>query len=102
MQKTSDTNNYLDDLKEYQDKQYLPGYYVGGKLPLALKYPTRRLGWVFLVFGLFMAVVLLIAMITGGSSDSWLSTAENIGLPTVFLVLYVLIGLRLITKKRPE
>jgi hypothetical protein len=32
-----ESDQYMKDSAEWQDKQYLPGYYLGGKMPLPLK-----------------------------------------------------------------
>lgn len=32
-----ESDQYIKDLAEWQDKQYLPGYYLGAKMPLPLK-----------------------------------------------------------------
>jgi len=101
MKQKAAKDNYIEDLKEYQDKQYLPGYYVGGKLPLALKYPTRRLGWLFLFLAALSVVFGLISWSAG--DFSWSSIMDGgIGnlLPLVIIILYLLIAIKLLSKKK--
>jgi hypothetical protein len=56
-----ESDQYMKDLMEWQDKQYLPGYFLGGKIPLPLKQFGKKpwfrgLTAVYLiVFGLALA-----------------------------------------------
>ncbi|HWQ80579.1 MAG TPA: hypothetical protein VN381_17260 [Anaerovoracaceae bacterium] len=38
---TGQHNHYIEDLEEWQENQYNPGYYLGGKIPGNLLYSGR-------------------------------------------------------------
>ncbi len=58
--------SYLDSFKDYQDKIYSPGHYVGGKIHPALKAKTKAGGyfrvleeysfWCFMQFSLVIII----------------------------------------------
>ena len=55
-------NTYIHKLQEWQDKQYLPGYYLGGNIPPQVSQPgnPKLLGWFWIVqgvFGLLLTIV---------------------------------------------
>lgn len=57
-------DNYTKDLKEWQEKQYQPGEYLGGKFSPIFKYASKKLGILLLVIGTFVILtsIFLIAM----------------------------------------
>ena len=46
---------YVKDLKEWQDNQYLPGYFVGSKMPLPLKQLAQK-KWFRFISAVFLLV----------------------------------------------
>lgn len=54
--------DYMDEQQEYQERQYSPGYYTGGKVPPWFKKPgnTKRLGILLLLIGVFFDALLVI------------------------------------------
>jgi hypothetical protein len=76
---------------EYQDKMYLPGYYVGGKIHPALKAKTKVGGYLMLASGIFLLVIYLIQTIMNFS-------IENISMiiPIGFAILLVIVGCKFI------
>jgi len=71
-----DPEQYFKDLKEWQDNQYLPGYFVGSRMPFSLKQFGKKrwfrlIGWIYLImfFGLLaFAAVQMVMYIASGSS----------------------------------
>ena len=64
MNKKNNKSDYLDSFIEYQGKQYLPGYYVGGKIHPSFKSKTKTLGYFLLfegIFSIILAIVIIIA-----------------------------------------
>lgn len=56
---------YFDDLKEWQRKQYTPGYYAGGKLPPAMKYGgARYLKTIFIFAAVAIILTIIVALLT--------------------------------------
>lgn len=47
-------SEYLDDLKQWGEKQYLPGAYLGGNLPPYIKYSNKLFGFLLAAMGLFV------------------------------------------------
>lgn len=57
--------DYLKDLEEWQNKQYTPGYYVGGKFNPAMKYFGKKLIKTSLIFAIIAIIaILIIAILT--------------------------------------
>jgi len=60
--------DYLKDLKEWQDHQYDPGYYLGGRIPHYIKSPgNRKFLGVALLIPVIMTVTLFIVMFLKGN-----------------------------------
>lgn len=90
--------NYVEEIIEWQEKQYLPGEYLGGKLPPHLRWPTRRLGFVFLscsIIGFVFVATEIPTLIT----SSWV---DNLGSITVITmtVLTFLAAIKILRKKQ--
>jgi hypothetical protein len=49
----NDRDNYLRDLAEWNEHQYSPGHWTGGKIPPQAKYGGRLLGKGIMVLGIF-------------------------------------------------
>ena len=59
------SKEYFDDLKEWQRKQYMPGYYTGGKLPPAMKYGGMRyLKTIFIFAVAAIVLTIIVALLT--------------------------------------
>ncbi len=79
-------DNYIDEFKEWQNHQYDPGYYTGGKIPPYIhkpRYPKIK-GVLYIFGGLLILFVLLIPILTG------LSSKEDIPL---IIIAFILFGL---------
>lgn len=52
--KKSPKKDYIDEYKDWQDNQYNPGHFTGGRTPIWLSRPgnPKALGIIFFVFGL--------------------------------------------------
>ena len=59
MKKEKDDNqDFIDDFAEWQDNQYNPGYYLGGKIPRNLLYPGKPKG-----IGILLIIISLMTSI---------------------------------------
>jgi hypothetical protein len=56
-------SDYLNDLEEWQEHQYNPGYWTGGNIPPHLKYPKKQLGIFFIIIGVFSSLVFTMVVI---------------------------------------
>jgi hypothetical protein len=95
MSKGEKEESYLESLKEYQDKMYVPGYYTGNKVHPALKAKTKAGGYLMIISG---AVILFFSLFSSFSSFSF----ENIG-GFVFMalaLLLILAGLKFIKSRQ--
>ena len=95
---------YIDSFKEWQDHQYDPGYYTGGKIPPSMTDPGKPALWGWIL--LFQAVICLPAATV---LFIWLcgQLKEDIIMQiSIFLVIYILsfasliAGFRLIKKSK--
>lgn len=76
-EKTND--HYIEDLQEWQDNQYNPGHYLGGKIPGNLLYSGRpKLVGVFLIIiGLMTLIPIVFIAIEFFYSDQTQRSAES-------------------------
>jgi hypothetical protein len=95
--------DYIDDWKEWQDNQFNPGHFTGGKQIPVLKNPGKPL-----IVGLgllFMGLVSLVGFITNMAgfdpqTDSiWLLLLSNLTI-LAFAVVFLLAGCRMIRRGR--
>lgn len=91
MKQRKKEESYLDSFTEYQDKMYIPGYYVGGKIHPALKAKTRVGGYVMVIGGILLLCFYLIQLFSDIS-------LENIGwiMPIAFALLLITAGFKFI------
>lgn len=74
----------IDEIKEWQDHQYDPGYSLGGNIPPYLLRKNKKLGLIFLVTG-FICLTLIIL------NFSFLDTGQQI-YSTILIVLTLFAG----------
>jgi len=84
-------NNYLNDLQDWQNKQYQPGEFLGGKFSPAFKYGSKKLGILLLITGIF--IIFLAALLISVDEDKLTSI-----LGFVFGALLIAGGVRKIKK----
>jgi hypothetical protein len=91
MSKSKLKDTYTEAFEEYQDKQYLPGYYVGGKMHPALKAKTKAGGYAMLIGGIFLLVFYSFQLIGN-------LTLENIGwiIPMAVAIMLITVGIKFI------
>lgn len=86
------------DFREWQEKQYLPGYWVGGKVPpILLGKRPNRFGYVLLAIGVLSGFGLSLSLLSGAGYDLG-ATAFNL----VLTALFLLAGATLLRKPRRE
>lgn len=69
-QKKLKKDAYINDLNEWQEHQYSPGYFLGGKIPPYLKYSRNNrfaAGYILLVIGLVPLLITVIITVFKGS-----------------------------------
>lgn len=55
--------NYVNEIIEWQNKQYLSGEYLGGNFPPAVRWPSRLYGYSLTVIGGFGLLVLIFSVL---------------------------------------
>ncbi len=78
-------NSYLESIKEYQNKMYLPGFYTGGKINPYLLAKTKAGGYFLLLTGSMCLIIFLIQLLRPIS-------IENLA-AILFLLLYAILAL---------
>lgn len=93
MKKTQPSkHNYPQEFLEHQNKQYLPGYYLGGKIPLMFRAKTKA-GAYWLIF---LAVIYLFSTIV---SFLYPQNSSNSNRLINLIVSLILITLTLLAAK---
>lgn len=61
MDQQKKSTEYLNDIKEWQNKMYSPGEYLGGKLPPIIQHGNRKLikYWVWLSVAVLAGILLV-------------------------------------------
>lgn len=99
MRKKQKKNNYIDGLKEWQEHQYTPGYYLGGKIPhYFFNRKPNILGLSFLLLGVieFIVFAFSFVQIFYGYYDSLIGSIIFL----LFSVIQILVGIKLLQKPR--
>lgn len=55
--KKSDSQQYVEDFNEWQEKRNLPGEYLGGNFPMHIKYGGKIYGYYILILSLAILLV---------------------------------------------
>jgi hypothetical protein len=75
MRKRKGHKNSIDAFQEWQEHQYLEGYYVGGRIPpFYLGKRPNRFGYVLMASGIFFALITVLGAFSWarfGDSDLW-------------------------------
>lgn len=92
--------NYIDELNEWQNHQYDPGHFLGGKIPIWIREPGRPklLGASFLITGVIAIVAIGYSFISKQLGNITEITGSIVYL--LFSVLCVLFGIKLLRKKQ--
>ncbi len=91
MKKQKSETNYLESFTEYQDKMFMPGYYVGGKIHPALKAKTKAGGYLMVIGGVSLLSFYLFIFFQNFA-------LENISviIPIAFALLLIMVGIKFI------
>lgn len=89
-------SDYLNDLEEWQENQYNPGYWTDGKIPPLLKYPQKPLGILFIISGILALLVVTMAVIKDLRLDNLVGNIAVLGAGLIFLAA----GIRIIRTKK--
>lgn len=66
MKKIDENEQYTKDFIEWQDKQYLPGAYLGGNFPIDVKHGNRKLMSVVAITQILFCIVMIVMFIYSG------------------------------------
>ncbi|MDO8658584.1 MAG: hypothetical protein Q7K55_07610 [Candidatus Levybacteria bacterium] len=103
MTKKNNESDYLDSFIEYQGKQYLPGYYVGGKIDPSLKSKTKASGHLLLFGGVFSLILAPIFIIISTPFDD---TTRMYTISSAILIVIVgilsIIAAKRVLRKNPK
>jgi len=100
MRKPKEPKSSIDTFQEWQEHQYLEGYYVGGRIPpFYLGKRPNRFGYGLLASGIFFALITVLGAFSWarfGDSDLWsLSAIVVIG---AIAALQLMAAVRLLQK----
>jgi hypothetical protein len=78
--KEKNNNHYIEELQEWQENQYNPGHYLGGKIPGNLLYAGRPklVGIMLVIIGIMTLVPIIFVGIGSFDSRQHLQTPEFI------------------------
>lgn len=94
--------DYIEELKEWQDNQYNPGHYTGGKLPHFMFKPGNKkvLGLLFLLPSLLILVTILLMILRSVFWGEYSSIDASL-IPTVVIaILFIVAGIRKLRNKK--
>lgn len=100
---SNDNPNYIKDWKEWQENQYNPGHFTGGRQIPALKTPGKPLivGLGLLFLGLAVLVPVILNALSFKANNESLFPFLLSNLPILaFAVVFLLAGLRMIRRGR--
>ena len=88
---------------EWQEKQYVSGYWAGGKIPLYLKGPRPKLfGYILLSTGILSLLSLLLAfmVVVLPNGAAAIGGMQTLAVGVILVVLQIAAGLSLVHRKR--
>ncbi len=94
--------DYINEFVEWQEHQYVPGYYTGGKIPPFVTKPGRpgMMGIIMVITGSFTILMFLVAFIIGLCTQNiFQGLASSLALAGVGLA-QIFAGLRYIKRQR--
>lgn len=73
-------NHYIEDLQEWQDNQYNPGHYLGGKIPGNMLCPgrTKLVGIFLIIIGLITLIPIIFITVGFFYSNQTLQPMESV------------------------
>lgn len=81
--------NYIEELKEWQEHQYDPGYYTGGKIHPSLRKPGKpKVYGVFIIAVSLLFSVPLVVIVVKSISNKNTFKLENIFFFSIFVILF--------------
>lgn len=91
-------SNYWKDLNEWQENQYNPGHYTGGKIPPIFRSPTSKkaMGYIFLTLGSAHVILGLLILLGVSVTSNRISGSMPI---LVLGTLQLLVSKRFLRKK---
>ena len=98
----NDKKDYIDEHDDWQTRQFLPGYFVGGRIPIWLKKPGNRKGFgaVLVLSGLFYGaytIYNIYQIALGFQITERIFSVMFLSIPTF---VFVIVGVKVFTKSR--
>ena len=103
--KKREKNNYVDDIKQWQDHRYDPAYFTGGKIPPFIKYfrANKFIGVLYILGGsVYLSIVIIFIGQMIINRNNVLNLIIIVFFFLLFGIIYFLIGLRHIRRKKRE
>lgn len=100
--KRNKKNNYIEEMKEWQEHKYDPGYFMGGKTPIFLTGPRKPniIGISYIISGIVLIIFTMYIIITYYSDNDIASIILFFILCTGIGIIYILAGFRLMKKAK--
>lgn len=98
--KANPSTDYIQKLEEWQDRQYDPGYYTGGRILPSLTHAGRPklLGWFFVIVSVILFVTMTFVLVYNFGEKDVLSISAMVIISYGFILLQLIGGLRLVKK----
>ncbi len=102
--KRSKNSEYIDELTEWQENQYNPGYYTDGKIPTYMKRPgrSRKLGWLYIFSGIITCSSMLLMILISFDIEQILMISIFILLVGALAVIQVVAGIRILSETKKK
>jgi hypothetical protein len=91
MERQKKEDGYLKSFREYQNKIYLPGYYVGSKIHPALKAKTKIGGYSMVIAGILLLVLYLPQLVINFAVEK-----TQLIVIAVIALLLIIVGIKFI------
>jgi hypothetical protein len=90
---------YTKDFIEWQDKQYLPGAYLGGNFPIDIKHGNRKLMSIMFLVVVIFCLLGLVGMFNSGAYKN-LSVLPAIVFFALITILYIIFIIKYLFKRK--
>lgn len=75
----------IEELKEWQDNQFNPGYYIGtGRVPKPISSLSKH-PIILIVLGLICAIPFMVIVLSGKVSENWANLLISGVIPAIFI-----------------
>ncbi len=94
--------DHIEEHKEWQDNQFSPGHFTGGKIPSWIKDPgnSRNLGITFIILGLFISIEVFSSIHKILNSNTGTYKIISTVFTAIFSITWIIGGIILIKRKK--